>query len=114
MSCAQTGYERSRWGSPFDVSWRLWRITKPYVTDPDRSGVLVDVSFESLTGRPYKLYALLDPALSNTGDDDIGETDGRTLVARDDHLASALAAEAAPTPVSSGYPSARPPSTTRR
>jgi glucoamylase len=80
-----------------------WRITKTYVTDPGRSAVLVDVSLESLTGRPYKLYALLDPALSNSGDDDVGETDGRTLVARDDHLASALAAEPAPTRVSSGY-----------
>jgi glucoamylase len=80
-----------------------WRITKTYVADPGRSAVLVDVRFESLTGRPYKLYALLDPALSNTGDDDVGETDGRTLVARDDHLASALATEPAPTRVSSGY-----------
>ena len=54
------------------------------MTDPGRAAVLVDVSFESLTGRPYKLYALLDPALSNTGDDDTGKTEGRTLVARDE------------------------------
>ena len=40
-----------------------WRITKTYVTDPRRAAVLVDVRLESLTGRPYKLYALLDPAL---------------------------------------------------
>ena len=45
-----------------------WRITKTYVTDPARAAVLVEVRFESLTGRPYKLYALLDPALSNTGE----------------------------------------------
>lgn len=67
-----------------------WRITKTYVTDPRRSAVLVKVRLESLTGRPYKLYALLDPALSNSGDDDVGETRGHTLVARDDKLASAL------------------------
>ena len=73
------------------------------MTDPARAAVLVDVRFESLTGRPYQLYALLDPALSNTGDDDVGETVGRTLVARDDRLASALAAKPAPTRLSSGY-----------
>ena len=80
-----------------------WRITKTYVTDPRRSAVLVNVRLESLTGRPYKLYALLDPALSNTGDDDVGETRGHALVARDDKLASALVSEPAPTRVSSGY-----------
>jgi glucoamylase len=73
------------------------------VTDPRRSAVLVDVRLESLTGRPYKLYALLDPALSNSGDDDVGETHGDALVARDDRLASALVTEPAPTRVSSGY-----------
>ena len=31
-----------------------YRITKTYVTDPDRSAVLVDVRFESLTGSPYE------------------------------------------------------------
>ena len=38
-----------------------WRITKTYVTDPARAAVLVDVRFESLTGRPYELYALARP-----------------------------------------------------
>jgi glucoamylase len=80
-----------------------WRITKTYVTDPRRSAVLVKVRFESLTGRPYKLYALLDPALSNTGNDDVGETRGHALVARDDTLASALVSKPAATRVSSGY-----------
>jgi glucoamylase len=46
-----------------------WRITKTYATDPARAAVLVDVVFESLTGRPYQLYVLYDPALSNGGDD---------------------------------------------
>ena len=73
------------------------------MTDPRRSAVLVKVRLESLTGRPYKLYALLDPALSNTGDDDVGETRGHALVARDDKLASALVSKPAPTRVSSGY-----------
>ena len=74
------------------------------MTDPRRSAVLVDVRLESLTGRPYKLYALLDPALSNTGDDDVGATDGRTLIAHDDKLASALVERARrSTRTSSGY-----------
>jgi glucoamylase len=38
-----------------------YRITKTYVSDPDRATVLVDVTFESLTGEPYQLYALYDP-----------------------------------------------------
>src|SRR3954467_9763352 len=50
-----------------------WKITKTYVVDPERSSVLVDVTFESRTGRPYALYVLADPALSNTGDDDLGK-----------------------------------------
>jgi glucoamylase len=47
-----------------------YKITKTYVTDPSRSTVLIDVTFESLTGRPYQLYALYDPSLDNSGDDD--------------------------------------------
>src|SRR4051794_39312876 len=42
-----------------------WRLTKTYVTDPARSAVLMKVRFESLTGTPYRLYVLGDPALSN-------------------------------------------------
>ena len=81
-----------------------WRITKTYVTDPARSVVLVDVTFESLTGRPYQLYVLADPALSNTGDDDRGERRGDALVAYDAANASAL---------TSAPPLARPPPATR-
>lgn len=94
-----------------------WRIVKTYVTDPERSAVLVDVRFESLTGRPYKLYVLYDPALSGTGNDDraglAGEatpaggdraaTAGGALVASDDRTASALATEPPPLAASNGY-----------
>jgi glucoamylase len=76
-----------------------WRITKTYVTDPGRVAVLVDVDFESLTGKPLQLYALLDPALSNTGDDD----SATGLAAFDGHYASALATSPAPARSSSGY-----------
>jgi glucoamylase len=80
-----------------------WRLTKTYVTDPARSAVLVDVRFESLTGRPYRLYVLADPALSNTGDDDRGERRGRTLVAWDAKNASALRTVPALRRGSTGY-----------
>ena len=80
-----------------------WRITKTYVTDPARAAVLVDVELESLTGRPYQLYALLDPALSNSGDDDRGGTDAGRLFAYDARYASALASTPAPSRTSSGY-----------
>jgi glucoamylase len=73
------------------------------VTDPARSAVLVDVRFESLTGRPYKLYVLADPALSNTGDDDRGARRGDALVAYDATNASAVAASPALRAGSSGY-----------
>jgi glucoamylase len=76
-----------------------WRITKTYVTDPARSAVLVDVRFRSLTGQPYKLYVLADPALSNTGDDDRGA--GAT--AWDATNASALATAPALQRTSVGY-----------
>src|SRR4051794_29719587 len=49
-------------------------IIKTYVTDPARSTVLVDINFRSLTGRPYQVYVLHDPALSMTGNDDTGST----------------------------------------
>jgi glucoamylase len=73
------------------------------VTDPARSAVLVDFRFESLTGQPYKLYVLADPALSNTGDDDRGGRRGDALVAYDAANASAVRTAPALTRLSSGY-----------
>jgi glucoamylase len=80
-----------------------WRLTKTYVTDPARASVLVDVSFESLTGRPYQVYALYDPSLSNGGLDDTGRTAGDALVASDAGSASGLAATPGFTATSTGY-----------
>ena len=61
-----------------------YRITKTYVTDPSRSTVLIDVNFESLSGKPYQLYALYDPSLDNSGDDDSATSKGAQLLASDD------------------------------
>ena len=80
-----------------------YRITKTYVTDPDRSTQIIGVVFESLTGEPYQLYALYDPALDNSGDDDSGEVRGNTLVATDGEVASALSATPELAEKSTGY-----------
>jgi glucoamylase len=82
---------------------RRWRLTKTYVTDPSRSTVAVDVRFQSLTGRPYQLYVLADPALSNTGDDDTGNCSSSTLVAHDAQSAAALITKPALTAGSCGF-----------
>src|SRR5215210_815584 len=80
-----------------------YRITKSYVADPARHALVIDVRFESLTGKKLDLYALFDPALSNTGDDDSGSTAGDALVAEDRLAGSALVASPAFTRTSNGY-----------
>ncbi len=49
-----------------------WRLTKTWITDPVRATVLARVRFESLTGKPLRLYVLADPAPGNDGNDDRG------------------------------------------
>jgi glucoamylase len=83
-----------------------WRITKTYVTDPRRATVLMDVDFQSLTGRPYQLYALYNPRLSNGPSgklDDSGRSQGDGLTARDSTMGSALVASPGFTETSTGY-----------
>src|SRR5215218_6055099 len=83
-----------------------YRITKTYVTDPARSTVLVDVTFESLTGKPYQLYALYDPSLNNSGSgesSDSGAVRNTALVATDGDVASALVASPDLAERSTGY-----------
>src|SRR5215210_726200 len=82
-----------------------YRITKTYVTDPARSTVLLDVNFESLTGKPYQLYALYDPSLDNGGREssDSGSVRNTALVATDGDVASALVASPDLAERSTGY-----------
>jgi glucoamylase len=47
-----------------------WQLTKEVITDPRRNAVLINVRLASKSGAPLRLYAVLDPALSNTPDDD--------------------------------------------
>ncbi len=85
-----------------DVQHR-WRLTKTYVTDPARSSVVLRVVFQSLTGRPYHLYALADPALDNNGNHDTGTCSGGHLVTTDGKLSSAIVAQPALRRTSCGY-----------
>lgn len=78
-------------------------ITKTYTTDPRRSTVLVSIRFRSLTGQPYQVYVLHDPALTMTGNDDTGRTQDGALVATDGHSSDALAASSGFRKTSSGY-----------
>ncbi len=78
-------------------------ITKTYTTDPRRSTVLVNIRFRSLTGKPYHVYVLHDPALNMTGDDDTGRTVDGALVASDSAVADALVASSGFGKTSSGY-----------
>ena len=80
-----------------------YRLTKTYVTDPDRDTLLIDVTFESLTGRPLALYVLYDPSLSNDGRDDTATSREDALLARDDKSASTLLANPPLRETSSGY-----------
>src|SRR5215203_3705342 len=72
-------------------------------TDPARSTLLVDVTFESLTGQPYQLYALYDPSLSNGGDNDTATSQNGQLLASDGKVASALVSAPGFGQTSSGY-----------
>ena len=78
-------------------------ITKTYVTDPARSTVLVDIEFRSLTGEPYQVYVLHDPALTMTGNDDTGSTQRGALVATDGTSSDAVVPSRGFRKSSSGY-----------
>ena len=62
---------------------RRYRITKTYVTDPARNVLLLDVRFESLTGKKLELDVLYDPALGNDHEDDVAQPGGDVLLAAD-------------------------------
>ncbi len=71
---------------------RDYSITKTYVTDPERSSILIDVQFHSVA-KPLcfcRLYLYYDPSLNNSGRHDSGWTDGDWLVASDGDKTSAL------------------------
>jgi glucoamylase len=82
-----------------------WRLIATYVTDPAQNTVLADVTFLSGSrgSGPYDVYALYDPALSNTRNDDAGTTSRDALVAADATSASALVGRPAFRAASNGF-----------
>lgn len=88
---------------------KRWRITQRYACDPNRDALLIEVEVTALDGGNYEVFALLDPAVANSGLGDTGEHRGRTLVASDrdattnQTIAMAFAAQPAFEVVSSGF-----------
>jgi glucoamylase len=80
-----------------------WRLVRRYVTDPARDVVLVDVALTSLDGRPYQVWAVADPALSNGGNDDRAAVAGADLVAWDGRAALSMAADVPLAEPAAGY-----------
>lgn len=80
-----------------------WRLTKTWITDPQRATVLARVRLKSLTGKKLRLYVLADPAPGNDGNDDRAARSSHRLLAFDDVAASAVATEPALRQTSSGY-----------
>ncbi len=67
-----------------------YRLVKQVVTDPRRDALVVRVRLRSLDRHRYRLFVRHDPALNNGGMDDRARTAGRTLVASDGEVATAL------------------------
>ena len=69
-----------------------FKITKTYVTDPQRDALMMDVTFD----RPeaYSVYVLFDPALKNSGYGDTGFTQGDALVTQKEDVAALVGAPA--------------------
>ncbi|WP_370945009.1 glycoside hydrolase family 15 protein [Amycolatopsis sp. cg5] len=80
-----------------------WKLKKTYVTDPARATVLVSADFQSLTGKPFGVYAVMDPDLTNDGSDDSANVTGDAVVAGDAKTGAALTAKPGFTHKSAGY-----------
>jgi GH15 family glucan-1,4-alpha-glucosidase len=84
-----------------------YRLTKTYVTDPERETVLMQVHFEALTPGDYRLFVLYDPALGNSSRHDSASRQGAgrdvALLAAEGAVASALVASTGFARTSSGF-----------
>jgi glucoamylase len=80
-----------------------WRLHATYVADPARAAVLVRLRLTALDGRRHRVFAIYDPALSNTRNDDSGRSQGAALVATDGSSASALVGSPSLRATSSGF-----------
>ncbi len=80
-----------------------YRISKTYITDPERDTVLIQVKFTPLRPGDYHLYVLYDPSINNSGLHDTGYSIGGGLIAADGPVASALLCSLRFLRTSSGY-----------
>src|SRR5579872_3543717 len=80
-----------------------YRITKSYITDPDRDSLLIQVKFQRLKPGPVQLYVLYDPSINNSGMHDTGYSIDDVLLASDTGITSALASSLPFTKTTSGY-----------
>lgn len=95
-----------------------FKLTKTYVTDPQRDALLIDVTLSEQTSeqsastkpsattmRPpaYAVYVLFDPALKNCGYGDTGYSQGDALVTQKDGMAAALISSPSFTEMTSGF-----------
>jgi glucoamylase len=80
-----------------------WVLKKTWIADPKRPSVLARVQFTSLTGKPLRVFVLVDPAPGDDGNDDRGSSLGSELVAYDDAVASDVAARPRLRNTTSGY-----------
>jgi glucoamylase len=80
-----------------------WMLKKTWIADPTRASVLARVQFTSLTGKPLRVFVLVDPAPGDDGNDDRGLSLGSELVAFDDTVASDVAARPQLRDTTSGY-----------
>ena len=78
-----------------------FKLTKTYVTDPQRDSLLMEVSFRGPAG--YSVYVLFDPALKNSGYGDTGYSQGDALVTTKGDVAAALASSPSFTEATSGF-----------
>lgn len=65
-----------------------YAITKTYVTDPQRSTILIQIDYSSRTAN--RLYVYYDPSLNNSGLHDSAWNEGEALLSQDGDKASAL------------------------
>ena len=82
---------------------KRYRITRTYVTDPERNTLLMEVRFQALQPGSMHLYVFYDPAINNSGLHDTGYTLDGALVAADGNIASALSSSLPFIRTSSGY-----------
>ena len=78
-----------------------FKLTKTYVTDPQRDTLLVEVSFNGPAA--YSVYVLFDPALKNSGYGDTGFSQGDALVTQKGDVAAALLSSPSFTEATSGF-----------